>query len=59
MWIKDLIYNIKNPIPRDDKYHDFADHKNIMNIHNGLNVISNLALILPVLVSASCLTCTV
>ena len=48
MWIKDLLYNIKNPIPRDDKYHDFADNKNIMNIHNGLNVISNLSLILPV-----------
>lgn len=44
MWIKDLLYNIKNPIPRDDKYHDFADQK-----YNGLNVISNLALILPVL----------
>lgn len=49
MWIKDLIYNIKDPIPRDKKYHDFADHKNIMNIHNGMNVISNLALIIPVL----------
>ena len=48
MWIIDLLYNIKKPIPREDKYHDFIDNKSIFNIENGLNVISNLALLLPV-----------
>lgn len=38
---------LKKPISQDEDYHDFADTKKIWGIPNGMDVLSNIAFVLP------------
>ena len=46
--MKDIIELISNKIERPKEYHNFADKKNILNIPNTVNVVSNISFLIPV-----------
>ena len=47
-YMKDIIELISNKIERPKEYHNFADKKNILNIPNTVNVVSNISFLIPV-----------
>ena len=47
--MKDIIELISNKIMWPEEYHDFSDKRNFFNIPNAINVLSNLAFLIPII----------
>ena len=43
----DFIRLLSTKIPRSKEYHDFADKRSFFGVPNGLDIFSNLAIVLP------------